>query len=429
MYKKFDLESRKQDPQIPSLVHLKWVQAALDKTRPWTSTSWDSMRGRQSNGSRSQRSSEREDLGSLKDSIIVSSLHAPSGSPGSIKLDSSPRMTSEKPCPGPSSPYVQRSNYEQGALRPQSQKMFGSLKNESEATPIASASPRQPQCSSNSRSRPASARAISMSRKNMSEMLDQIIEPLLRPGTAHAVSACHRRLQNERIVSRGTVQSPPSHFQPISAQLCPSSIHPSNHESQVQSTLLQASPPLLRRAERPSTAPARPSTGLKRPITAPMSQTCATSLSTVAIGPLKANDGPDRVKAPTTMAERQEKLKKEKDVEGRLVRALLSDLSSLRQKLVIVQSQLDDSYQNIVMSQSNQDALQTQLDRTKFSWAIAEKELKQLQSSFGRLHSVHNDTSPDDFATENEGGYTSGASTMLIAALKLENFLDEAGKP
>ena len=370
-------------------------------------------------------------MSSLKDSIIVSSLHAPSGSPGSIKLDSSPRMTSEKPCPGPSSPYVQRLNHEQGALRPQSQKMFGSLKNESEATPIASASPRQPQCSSNSRSRPSSARAISMSRKNMSEMLDQIIEPLLRPGTAHAVSASHRQSQNERIVSSGTVQSSPSHFQPISAQLCPSSIHPSNHEheSQVQSTLLQASPPLLRRAERPSTAPARPSTGLKRPIIAPMSQTCAASLSTVAIGPLKANDGPDRVKAPTTMAERQEKLKKEKDVEGRLVRALLSDLSSLRQKLVIVQSQLDDSYQNIVMSQSNQDALQTQLDRTKFSWAIAEKELKQLQSAFGRLHSVHNDTSPDDFATENEGGYTSGASTMLIAALKLENFLDEAGKP
>jgi len=190
---------------------------------------------------------------------------------------------------------------------------------------------------------------------------------------------------------------------------------------------LQASPPLLKRSERPSTAPARPSTGLKRPLTVPtlVSQTrFSASLSTVA-NCLKA-DEPDRVKAPTTMAERQEKLKREKDAEGRLMRALLSDLDSLRQKLVLVQSQLDDSYQSIVLSQTNQDALLTKLERANFSWAIAEKEIQRLHNIFGRINTLHDSTTTDDFATENEGSYTTGASQMLIAALKLENLLDEA---
>lgn len=126
------------------------------------------------------------------------------------------------------------------------------------------------------------------------------------------------------------------------------------------------------------------------------------------------------------MAERQEKLKREKDAEGRLMRALLSDLDSLRQKLVLVQSQLDDSYQSIVLSQTNQDALLTKLERANFSWAIAEKEIQRLHNIFGRINTLHDSTTTDDFATENEGSYATGASQMLIAALKLENLLDEA---
>ena len=256
----------------------------------------------------------------------------------------------------------------------------------------------------------------------MSEMLDQIIEPLMRPSTATVVSASHRHAEEERIVPGDTLQSSSSHFQPLSTQSLSSSMH-----GRVQTALLQASPPLLKRSERPSTAPARPSTGLKRPLTVPtpVTQTrFSASLSTVA-NCLKA-DEPDRVKAPTTMAERQEKLRREKDAEGRLMRALLSDLDSLRQKLVLVQSQLDDSYHSIVLSQTNQDALLTKLERANFSWAIAEKEIQRLHNIFGRINTLHDSTTTDDFATENEGSYATGASQMLIAALKLENLLDEA---